>query len=48
MPNDNMGSEKNITEKTFQEAAQASGTSVGEAKKNVLEQLKKEVDPVRG
>ena len=43
MPSDAMGSEKNITEKTFEEAAKAGGTSVEDAKKNVLEQLKKEV-----
>lgn len=43
MPEDAMGSEKNITEKTFQEAAKATGQSVQEVKRNTLEQLKKEL-----
>lgn len=43
MPNDSMGSEKNITEKTFEDAARATGQSVEETKKNTLEQLKKEM-----
>lgn len=43
MPDDEMGSPKNITTKTFEEAAKASGQSVEEAKKNVLDMLKKEV-----
>ncbi|MEK7510420.1 MAG: hypothetical protein AAB567_02610 [Patescibacteria group bacterium] len=38
-----MGNEKNITEKTFQEAAEAAGTSVEETKRNVLRQLEKEL-----
>ena len=43
MPNDSMGNEKNITAKTFEEAAQATGESVEQTKKNTLEQLKKEL-----
>lgn len=43
MPKNDMGNPQNITEKTFEQVAQASGQSVQEAKKNTLEQLKKEV-----
>ena len=42
-PDDDMGSDKNITNKTFDEAAKAWGQSVEEAKKNALELLKQEV-----
>lgn len=40
MPDNDMGDPKNITNKTFEEAATASGQSVGEAKENTLELLK--------
>ncbi|MBI3485505.1 hypothetical protein HY025_01020 [Candidatus Daviesbacteria bacterium] len=43
MPADDMGDPKNITEKTFQEAAKASGQSVEEAKKNALKILKRQI-----
>ena len=39
MPDNDMGNPKNITNKTFQEAANAAGQSVEEAKKNTLELL---------
>ncbi len=39
-----MGNPKNITNKTFEEAAKAAGSSVEEAKKNVLKELKKQVE----
>lgn len=38
---DNMGNPKNITNKTFEEAANAAGQNVEEAKKNTLELLQK-------
>lgn len=41
MPNNDMGTEENITNKTFEEAAKAMGTSVEEAKKNARELLEK-------
>jgi hypothetical protein len=34
MPNNDLGNPKNITNKTFEEAAKASGKSVKEAKTN--------------
>lgn len=40
---DDMGDPKNITTKTFEEAAKASGQSVEEAKKQALQLLKDEV-----
>jgi hypothetical protein len=43
MTDNDMGEEKNITEKTFQDAAKAMGQSVEEAKKNTLELLQQEV-----
>lgn len=43
MADDDMGDPKNITEKTFEEAAKASGQSIEEAKKQTLELLKKQV-----
>ena len=46
MPDNDMGNENNITEKTFEEAAEASGQSVEEAKRNVLQLLKSEVGDV--
>jgi hypothetical protein len=41
LPDNDGGSAKNITDKTFVEAAKAAGQSVEEAKKNTLELLKK-------
>jgi len=41
MPDNDMGNPKNITNKTFQEAAQASGQDPEQAKKNTLELLQK-------
>ncbi len=41
MPNNDMGKEENITNKTFDEAANAMGTSVKEAKKNAFALLEK-------
>ena len=40
-PNDDMGNPKNITNKTFEEAAKAAGQTPEEAKKNALELLQK-------
>lgn len=41
MPDNDMGDPKNITDKTFEEAAKAMDQSVEEAKKNTLELLQK-------
>ncbi len=41
MPNNDMGNPKNITNKTFEEAAQAMGQTPEKAKKNADELLKK-------
>ena len=41
-PDDDMGNSKNITNKTFEEAASASGKKPDEAKKNVLQLLEKQ------
>ncbi|HZS32614.1 MAG TPA: hypothetical protein VFC42_04485 [Methylomirabilota bacterium] len=41
MPDNDMGDPKNITSKTFKEAAQAAGQSEDEAKRNTLELLQK-------
>ena len=43
-PGENMGDEKNITEVTFEEAAEASNQTVDEAKRNTLELLKQELE----
>ena len=43
MPDNDMGDPKNITDKTFSEAAKASEQSVEEAKKNTLELLKQQL-----
>ncbi len=43
MSDNDMGDEKNITDKTFEDAAKAMGQSVEEAKKNTLEMLQQEV-----
>jgi hypothetical protein len=41
MPDNEMGDPKNITNKTFEEAAKATGQSPEEAKQNTLELLLK-------
>jgi hypothetical protein len=41
MPDSNMGDPRNITNKTFEEAAKAAGETPEEAKKNALKLLKK-------
>jgi hypothetical protein len=41
MPDSNMGDSRNITNKTFEEAAKAAGETPEEAKKNTLKLLKK-------
>ena len=41
MPDNDMGNPKNITNKTFEEAARASGKSPEESKKNTLDLLEK-------
>lgn len=43
MPNDDMGHPENITEETIKKAAEAEGQTVEDAKKNMLEMLKKQV-----
>ncbi len=43
LPNDDMGHPENITDKTFEKAANAMGQSVAEAKKNTLDLLKKQL-----
>lgn len=44
MPDDDMGDPNNITEETFKKAAQASGTTIEQVKKNALEMLKKQLE----
>lgn len=44
MPDDDMGNPDNLTEEDFKKAAQASGQTVEEAKKNTLELLQKQVN----
>jgi hypothetical protein len=41
MPNNDMGKDENITNKTFDRAAEAMGLSSRESKKNALELLEK-------
>jgi len=41
MPNNDMGKPENITNKTFEEAAEAMGLSTRESKQNALELLQK-------
>lgn len=41
MPNNDMGNPKNITNRTFEEAAKTMNQSVKEAKMNALELLRK-------
>ena len=43
MPDNDMGDPKNITDKTFEDAAKAMDQSVEEAKRFTLELLKKEL-----
>lgn len=43
MPNDDMGNANNITEETIKKAADASGQTVEDAKKNMLELLQKQL-----
>ncbi len=40
-PGDNMGDPRNITDKTFEEAAKAAGETPEEAKRNALKLLRK-------
>lgn len=42
MKDDDMGDPKNITEETIKKAAEASGQTVEDAKKNMLEMLQKQ------
>jgi len=44
VPDYDMGNPKNITDKTFEEAAKAAGQSVEETKRNVLNELKKQLE----
>jgi hypothetical protein len=48
MPNNDMGNPKNITDRTFEDAAKAAGQSVAEAKRNSLDLLKKLLDQRQG
>lgn len=41
MPDNDMGDPRNVTDKTFEEAAKAVGQSAEEAKRNALELLRK-------
>jgi hypothetical protein len=43
-PSDDMGDAKNITEKTIKDAAGASNQSVLDAKKNMLQELKRQIE----
>jgi hypothetical protein len=44
MPDNDMGNPKNITNKTFEDAAKAADQTPEEAKRNTLELLKKTLD----
>ncbi|HXX34246.1 MAG TPA: hypothetical protein VEM15_07220 [Thermodesulfobacteriota bacterium] len=44
MLDNDLGDPKNITNRTFEEAAKAAGETVEEAKRNVLEELKKQLE----
>jgi len=44
MLDNDLGDPKNITNRTFEEAAKAAGEAVEEAKRNVLEELKKQLE----
>ncbi len=48
MPDNDMGDPKNITDKTFEEAAKAAGQSAEEAKKNTLKLLEKVLVKTKG
>lgn len=43
MPDDDMGNPDNLTEEDFKKAAEASGQTVEDAKKNTLEMLEKQL-----
>ena len=43
MPDNDMGNPKNITDKTFEEAAKAMGQTVDEAKRFTLDLLQKQL-----
>lgn len=43
VPDDDMGDPNNLTEEDFKKAAEASGQTVEDAKKNTLEMLQKQV-----
>lgn len=45
MPDNDMGDPKNITNKTFEEAAKAADQSIEEAKRQTLELLKSQLEP---
>ncbi len=44
MPDNDLGNPKNITNRTFDEAAKAAGETVEQAKRNVFEELKKQLE----
>ena len=44
MPENDMGDPKNITDKTFEDAAKAMDQPIDEAKKNTLELLRKTLE----
>ena len=44
MPDDDMGNPDNITEKDIKKAAEASGQTIEDAKKNMLEMLQKQIN----
>ena len=44
MPDDDMGNPDNITEEDIKKAAEASGQTMEDAKKNMLEMLQKQVN----
>jgi hypothetical protein len=48
MPDNDMGNPRNITNKTFEEAAKAAGTTADEAKNNTLELLKQTTKKTAG
>jgi hypothetical protein len=47
MPDNSMGDPRNITNKTFEEAAKAAGETPEEAKKNTLALLKKVLEETK-
>lgn len=48
IPDGDMGNKDNITEESIKKAATASNQSVDEAKKNMLEELKKQISQKNG